>query len=147
MTTQALQTLFLRDLNRLKKEINAYSAEANIWKLDRDIANTAGNLCLHLAGNIQHFIGATLGETGYVRNRENEFGLKNVPRAILIEEVDNTISMLQEVLPKITVEKLAEDYPREVLGKILRVEPFLIHLYGHLNYHLGQINYHRRLLD
>ncbi|WP_267403510.1 MULTISPECIES: DinB family protein [unclassified Chryseobacterium] len=147
MITESLQSLFTRDLNKLKEEIEAYTNEEAIWKIDKNILNSAGNLCLHLVGNINHFIGAYLGDTGYIRNREIEFSLKDVPREELISQVEKTIEVVNSSLEKLSSEDLEKEYPLEALGYKMTTGYFLIHLFGHLGYHLGQINYHRRLLD
>lgn len=147
MITESLRSLFNRDLNKLKTEIEAYQNEENLWIIDKSIANSAGNLCLHLVGNINHFIGAQLGNTGYIRHRELEFSLKDVPRAGLIEKVENTIAMIDAVLPQLSEEDLKKEYPLVVFESKMTTDYFLIHLVAHLDYHLGQINYHRRLLD
>jgi len=147
MTTESLQSLYTRDLNKLKLEIESYQNEESIWKTDKSISNSAGNLCLHLVGNLNHFIGAQLGNSGYIRNRELEFSLKNVPRAKLIEKVEDTLKAVTSTLDTLSSEDLKKDYPLEALGYTMTTEYFLIHLFGHLSYHLGQINYHRRLLD
>jgi uncharacterized damage-inducible protein DinB len=144
---QSLQSLFTRDLNKLKTEIEAYQNEEIIWKIDKNILNSAGNLSLHLVGNISHFVGAILGNSGYIRNREQEFSLKNVPRAELIQQIENTIEVVNSSLEKLSAEDLEKEYPIEPLGYKMTTDYFLIHLIGHLEYHLGQINYHRRLLD
>ena len=89
MLTQTLNKLFKRDLNKLKEEIKLYSNESNLWLIDKDVLNSAGNLCLHLVGNLNHFIGAEIGKTNYIRQRDLEFSLKNVPRAELIQQVDD----------------------------------------------------------
>ena len=128
-------------------KIKSYNIESNIWRVDGDIINSGGTLCLHLVGNLNHFIGATLGETGYVRNRTAEFNDRDVPREILIGKVEETIKMVKVVLLSLTEEALAQEYPRVVLDKRFSTFDFIMHLYGHLNYHLGQVNYHRRLLD
>jgi len=147
MTTESLQSLYTRDLNKLKLEIESYQNEESIWKADKSISNSAGNLCLHLVGNLNHFIGAQLGNSGYIRNRELEFSLKNVPKAKLIEKVEDTLKAVTSTLDTLSSEDLKKDYPLEALGYTMTTEYFLIHLFGHLSYHLGQINYHRRLLD
>ena len=74
-----LLQLFQRDLEKLKTEISSYKDEKKIWVISGEVKNSAGNLCLHLCGNLQHFIGAVLGNSGYVRNRDAEFTRKNVP--------------------------------------------------------------------
>lgn len=144
--TESVKSLFTRDLNQLKKEIESYQNEEAIWKIDKDILNSAGNLSLHLVGNINHFIGSILGNSGYVRNRELEFSLKNIPKTELILQIEKTIEVVHSSLDQLSEEDLKKEYPIEALGYPMTTEYFLIHLFGHLNYHLGQINYHRRLL-
>lgn len=147
MIVEAFIELYERDLQRLKTEIKLYKAEENLWLVQEGISNSAGNLCLHLIGNLNHFIGATLGNTGYIRHRDDEFSLKNIPRQDLITNLDNCILVIHETLQKLTAADLEKDFPLEKHGTIVDTGNMLIHLYGHLSYHLGQINYHRRLLD
>ena len=143
----ALKKIFRRDLELLRSEIEQYKTEAQIWVIDKQIANTAGNLCLHLVGNLNTFIGAEFGKTGYIRNRELEFSLKNIPREELIQKVNDTIQVIDHALDQITDKQLSEEYPKLVFKEKTTTEFFLIHLATHLTYHLGQVNYHRRLLD
>lgn len=147
MIIESLKTLYSRDLNKLKAEIEAYQHEENLWITDKNISNSAGNLCLHLVGNLNHFIGEQLGNTGYVRERDLEFSLKNVPRAELIEKVEATEIMVNSVLSQLSEEDLKKVYSRMPSEDKMSTTHFLIHLIAHLDYHLGQINYHRRLLD
>ena len=77
--TESLKSLYNRDLNKLKFEIESYKDERSIWAVDKTISNSAGNLCLHLVGNLNAYIGAELGKTSYVRNRDLEFSLKDIP--------------------------------------------------------------------
>lgn len=147
MITEVLNTLFRRELSKLKTEIESYKVESNLWRIEKNIANSGGNLCLHLIGNLNTYIGATLGQTGYVRDREAEFSLKNIPREELIKKIEATIQVIDKVLPTITLEQLDKEYPMIVLKEPTSTEFFLVHLATHLTYHLGQINYHRRLID
>ena len=147
MLIQTLKKTFRRDLELLRSEIEQYKTEAQIWVIDKQIANTAGNLCLHLVGNLNTFIGAEFGNTGYIRNRELEFSLKNIPREELIQKVNDTIQIIDHALDQITEKQLIEEYPKLVMKEKTTTEFFLVHLATHLTYHLGQINYHRRLLD
>lgn len=147
MLTDTLKKLYARDLAKLEQELELYRNEENIWRIDKDILNSAGNLSLHLIGNLNAYIGTVLGNTGYVRNRPEEFSLKNVPREELISRIKDTIEMINSVLETLTEDELAEEYPQEVLGGKMSTEYFLVHLAMHLDYHLGQVNYHRRLLD
>jgi uncharacterized damage-inducible protein DinB len=141
----AFITLFERDLDRLHREIATYSSDAALWELRPGISNSAGNLALHLCGNLGHFIGATLGNTGYVRDRDSEFTTKDLSVAQLLEQIGNTQSVVLKTLNDLSDGSLNAPYPLEPLGYPMTVDYFLLHLSGHLNYHLGQINYHRRL--
>lgn len=147
MLTDTLTELFERDLERLKTEIELYRDEDNLWIVKEGIANSAGNLCLHLVGNLSHFIGATLGNTGYLRHRDDEFSLKNIPRQDLVTNIDNCVLIVKTTLQKLTADDLEKEFPQQVFEKSINTEMMLMHLTTHLNYHLGQINYHRRLLD
>ena len=147
MLTKTLIKLFERDLNTLKDEINAYKKEANMWLVTEKISNSAGNLALHLVGNLNHFIGATLGNSGYVRQRDLEFSLKAVPKSEIINKIDDTIVVVTDTLKKLTEEDLQKEYRRNPFEDDMTTAYFLTHLAMHLAYHLGQINYHRRLLD
>lgn len=143
---QILKILFRRDLEKLKQEINLYEDESTIWIIEKDIANSAGNLCLHLVGNLNCYIGAEIGKTGYIRHRDLEFSLKNIPKQELIKKVEDTLIMVEDSLDKLKDEQLGEDYPLLVFAEKTSTGYFLVHLCVHLSYHLGQINYHRRLL-
>jgi uncharacterized damage-inducible protein DinB len=147
MLIGTLQLLFKRDLNKLRSEIELYKEEENIWKIEGNIANSAGNLCLHLVGNLNAFIGRELGRTDYVRNRELEFSLKNVSRKELLNKIDNTILVVDKSLDNLDENTLANEYPVMVFDKKTSTEYMLIHLVTHLSYHLGQVNYHRRLIE
>jgi uncharacterized damage-inducible protein DinB len=146
MINSVLVTLFSRDLAKLKVELESYKTETEIWKVAGDIANSAGNLCLHLVGNLDTYIGASLGNSGYVRDRDAEFALKGIPRSELITRINSTIQTIQKVIPTLSKEQLESEYPLLVLKEKTTTEYFLIHLAMHLSYHLGQVNYHRRLI-
>jgi len=145
-TLTSLQKIFDRDLTLLHQEIEAYPNEESLWAVSGNIKNSGGNLCLHLCGNLQHFVGTVLGNTGYVRNREAEFAVKNIPKVKLLEEIDSTRKAVSATLQKLNSSALEETYPIQVFGEPMTVNFFLIHLATHLTYHRGQINYHRRLL-
>ena len=147
MLIQTLQSLFDRDLKRLKAEIEHYKNEDKIWHFEKNISNSAGNLCLHLIGNLNTYIGAQLGQTSYIRDRDLEFSAKNIPRAELLSKIDETIRVVSEALEKLNEDELKKEYPIVVFDKKTSTEYLLVHLTTHLTYHLGQINYHRRLLD
>jgi uncharacterized damage-inducible protein DinB len=146
MITTILITLYEKELDKLKEELAAYEKDELLWKVSEGISNSGGNLCLHLTGNLQHFIGATLGETGFIRNREAEFKLKNIPRQKLLEEVDNTRQAVTDTLEQLSKKELESEYPLQVFGEPMTTQYFLVFLLKHLSYHIGQINYHRRLV-
>lgn len=143
----ALIELFERDILRLKDEINSYQHEENIWLVAPGISNSAGNLCLHLVGNLNHFIGAVLGNSGYVRERDKEFADKHVPVVKLVSMVEATRDIVVSTLKSMSEDSFTKDFPEIKHDKILKTDFMLMHLLAHLSYHLGQVNYHRRLLE
>jgi uncharacterized damage-inducible protein DinB len=144
---EILNKLFQGDLDKLKTEITSYKDEQNIWKISGEILNSAGNLCLHLCGNLQHFVGAVLGNSGYVRKRDEEFSKKNVPIRELVTEIELTIEILKKTFAEMKEDDLQKIYPINVFGYEMTTEYLLTHMATHFSYHLGQINYHRRLMD
>ncbi|WP_264523189.1 MULTISPECIES: DinB family protein [unclassified Flavobacterium] len=146
MLIETLKLLFNRDLNKLKAEIESYPNESQIWAIAPGISNSAGNLCLHLIGNLNTYIGAEIGKTGYIRDRPLEFSLKDVPKSELIGKIENTILVVNTALDSLTEADLEQTYPQIVFEKEMSTGFFLVHLSTHLAYHLGQINYHRRLV-
>jgi len=146
MLNQSLIKLFERDLEKLKSEILLFNDESNLWVTAGDVTNSPGNLCLHICGNLKHFIGHILGGTDYVRERANEFSLKNIPLKNLIKNCDETLSVVKSTLENLGEKEFQNIYPINVFKEEMTTEFFLIHLTTHLSYHLGQINYHRRLL-
>lgn len=147
MPVETLKKLINRDLEKLKSEIQQYQNEEKLWHTEKNITNSGGNLCLHLIGNLNTYIGAELGKSGYIRDRNYEFSAKNISKADLIQSIEETIRTVSYSLDKLNVKTLKEEYPILVFAEKTTTEYFLIHLATHLTYHLGQINYHRRLLD
>ncbi|MGI9543748.1 MAG: DinB family protein [Cyclobacteriaceae bacterium] len=143
----SLKLIFNRDLESLQKEIEAYNPESHLWRVEGQIKNSAGNLALHLCGNLQHYIGTILGETGYQRDRPAEFSLKDVPIETLVEQIQTTQKVISSTLAKYNDQDLDQPYPKpfkpDAPGTI---RYYLLHLTTHLGYHLGQVNYHRRLI-
>jgi hypothetical protein len=146
MMIQPYLEFFLRDLNKVKEEITLYKNESDLWVLKGEIQNSAGTLALHLIGNIKHFIGAHIGHTGYVRDRDREFSDRNIPREKLISELQEAISIVEKVLPTIKDEDFSKEFPVEMYGAKRNTGYIILSLSTHLCYHLGQINYHRRLV-
>jgi uncharacterized damage-inducible protein DinB len=142
-----LRALFRRDLRRLTTEVEAYRDERALWRTDAAVRNSAGNLCLHLVGNLNTYIGAVLGKTDYVRDRDAEFSAKDVPRADLIRSVEATAFVVDAALARLTDAELEQEFPLLVFAEKTTTQFLLVHLATHLAYHLGQINYHRRFFD
>lgn len=147
MVLDALKSIFERDIEKVKQELSLYQNEENIWKIKKNIKNSGGNLALHLIGNLKHFIGAILGESGYIRNREAEFSDQDIPVQDMIHQLDEVKTVIHNTFARLSTEDLEKKYPVNVFGYEMTTQYFLMHLIAHLNYHLGQINYHRRLLD
>lgn len=141
-----ITNVITRELKALRREIETYPSEQDLWEVRPGITNPGGNLALHLAGNLQYFLGNVLGQSGYVRNRDAEFGSKDVPRAELLREIDNALAAVQIGMSKLTEADLAKPYPEPVGGVSSTTGAFLAHFATHLAYHLGQVDYHRRIL-
>ncbi len=146
MYLKTINRIIQRELNGLRKQLLAYPKEEDIWKTPTGIMNSAGNLALHIVGNLRHYIGAHLGRSGYIRNREEEFKPLNLPRKKVLEMIGETKTEVKDTLALLGSDILDKDYPQEVGGVIIKTEDFLFHLITHLSYHLGQIDYHRRLI-
>jgi hypothetical protein len=138
---------FERDLDKLIEEINSFKTENDIWKTKDGINNSAGNLTMHLFGNLNHFIGKTLANTDFVRKREEEFSVKDIPREKLVSDLKFLKETIKNTLPKLSEENLKKDFPLQIRDQTFSTENMLIFLLAHLNYHLGQINYLRRILE
>lgn len=146
MITPVLITLFEQNLSKLTEEISQYPDDSSLWVVKEGIKNSGGNLCLHLTGSLQHFIGNVIGDSGYIRNRDAEFTLKNISKHKLLNEIENTKVAVKDALEQTSKNELAKNYPLPLNGETVTTEFFLLHMLAHLNYHIGQINYHRRLL-
>jgi hypothetical protein len=144
MTPSILAALLSRELRTLQREVEAYPSDALIWAAHPGLPNTGGTLALHAAGNLQHFIGAVLGGTGYVRDRDAEFARRDVPRAALLRELEAAVSVVERVVPALPPAVLESWYPEPVAKRRVRTDEFLAHLEAHLAYHVGQADYHRR---
>jgi uncharacterized damage-inducible protein DinB len=147
MLSQFFAGHFETALLQLKNEINSYTHKENVWKLNGQIKNSGGTLCLHLLGNLNHFIGAVLGNTGYVRQREREFADRDVPTGQLMKEIDELIYRIKTTLTALSEEQLNHPYPLNDHKIWKTTSDRLLQLLAHLNYHLGQVNYHRRMME
>ena len=145
-TSGDLAFLFSRDLTRLGKQIEAFPNDETLWQTLPGVLNPAGNLALHIAGNLREFVGRQLGQLPYKRNRELEFSLRGMSRLELGARVAELRESIPAVIRDLSAEQMEMEYPEVVLEVATTTRQFLIHLYGHLNWHLGQIDYLRRIL-
>jgi len=145
-TVRDLRRILLRDLDTLRAELEAYPREEQIWEAPDGIRNTAGTLALHLAGNLHHYVGAVLGGTAYVRDRPGEFGDRDVPRGEMLVRIAEAREAVARVLAELPEARLADPFPVEVAGVRPPTGRFLMHLAVHFGYHLGQLDYHRRIV-
>ena len=146
MLVEAVAAILDRDLQALAREVEAYPDEGALWQLPEGVTNSAGTLVLHLVGNVQHFLGARLAGTGFVRDRPAEFSARGVPRAVLLRQIEAARSAVRAAAQKLTDEALELDFPEVVGGMRVATGEYLIHLVSHFDYHLGQVDYHRRLV-
>lgn len=143
----AVRTMVVRELGAVKRELAAYPDEASVWRAVPGVANTGGTLALHLAGNLQHFFGAILARDGYKRDRDSEFARRDVPRKELLAGIDAAIASVEQTLRRLDDTALASAYPEPIAKRTIATSTFLVHLAVHLAYHLGQLDYHRRMVS
>lgn len=141
-----IRSVLARDLRAVAREVDAYPDDDALWRAAPGVSNPAGTLALHLAGNLEHFIGAVLGGTGYVRDREAEFTARGLTRAELRRRLTAAAESVDATLAQLSPERWEAEYPVPVAGRKLDTAAFLLHLATHLAYHLGQMDYHRRML-
>lgn len=142
----ALERILVRDIRGLMRELEAYPADAAVWQSAAGVTNSGGTLALHVAGNVQYFIGAVLNSSGFVRDRDAEFASRGLPRAKLLAELEAAVAAVEQTLPGLTDAQLEAEYPVPVAGRRVRTSDMLVHLAAHLGYHLGQVDYHRRFV-
>ena len=141
-----ITTLCENDLTKLANEISLFKDEKSLWETKEGITNSAGTLTLHLLGNLNHFIGKTLGGADYVRNRDEEFSLRNVPQAKLISDINEVKESIKHSLSNLSPEDLQKDFPIKMRDEVHSTQIMLVYLLAHFNYHLGQVNYLRRMM-
>ena len=145
-TAGGLAALFSRDLTRLVQELLAFPSDKTLWERAPGVKNSAGSLVLHLEGNLREFVGRQLGRVAYKRARDQEFALNSLSREEMVHRMHELKELIAKVMSELSDNQLAASYPEDVLGTTLSAHAFLVHLYGHLNFHLGQIDYLRRIL-
>ena len=147
MLPSTIHAVLRRELAALRRSVEAYPDDASLWAERPGLPNSGGTIVLHLAGNLQHFLGAVLGGTGYRRDRDAEFARRDVPRAELLAEITATETAVDRGMGRVSEAVLATPFPERIAGRRLAMGDFLVHLATHLAYHLGQLDYHRRLVS
>jgi uncharacterized damage-inducible protein DinB len=146
LTKSAIGSILERDLDALRREVEAYSDERDLWRPVEGVTNTGGTLVLHLTGNLQHFFGTRLASTGYVRDRPGEFARRNVARSELLGEIEAARRAVHVALERLSLQQLTDEYPETIAGVRIKTGEYLLHLVTHFAYHLGQVDYHRRVI-
>ena len=146
MLIPIVQAMLLRELAAVRRSVAMYPDDASLWTLPGGLPNAGGTLVLHLAGNLQHYVGAVLGGSDYRRDRAAEFARRDVSRAELLAQLAGAVSAVERTLPTLSEESLLDPYPEAIGGRVLTTGTFLGHLATHLAYHLGQLDYHRRVV-
>lgn len=142
-----LAEFYERDLLKLIDEVNSFKHEEHLWNTDGSVKNSCGNLAMHIIGGLNHFIGATLAHSGYVRNRDGEFSRKGVGRAELIRQLEALIPLINQTISALSPEEMEAEFPIYFDKPKTSIGYVLTQLLLHLNYHLGQVNYLRRIVD
>ena len=147
MLPSTIHAVLRRELAALRRSVEAYPDDASLWAEPAGLPNSGGTLVLHLAGNLQHYVGAVLGASGYRRDRDAEFARRGVPRTELLAEIAAAESAVDRGMGAVSEAALAAPYPEPIGGRSLAMGDFLVHLSSHLAYHLGQLDYHRRVVS
>jgi len=147
MLSNTLANFYERDIRKLIGEVNLFTNEENLWRTKGSVKNASGNLVLHIIGGLNYLIGATLAQTGYVRDRDREFTRKDVERKDLVAQLEELIPMINKTMNALTHEHMEAEYPLIFDNMKVPTSYVLLQLLLHLNYHLGQVNYLRRILE
>jgi uncharacterized protein DUF1572 len=143
---ETVRIMLQRELATVRRSIEAYPDEKSIWSTRPGLPNVGGTLALHLAGNLQHYFGALLGKTGYVRHRDLEFSRRDVPRKELLAGLDAAKLAIDTGMKAVSVDRLSDPYPEQLGGHTLTIGEVIVDMESHLAFHLGQLDYHRRVV-
>lgn len=147
MQPKHYRVILQRELKSLIKEVESYAREEDLWIKTDTIPNSAGNLVLHLMGSLKTYLGDHLGGETYARDKALEFRGEAQSRSQLLQELNTLLSRVENILDPLDAQLLDGQYPVEVEGANYPTQLILFHVLAHFSYHLGQINFHRRLLS
>jgi uncharacterized damage-inducible protein DinB len=134
----------LEQLRNGVREVAEPLTEKELWTKPLEPGNSIGHLILHLTGNLNHFVGAQLGGTGYVRDREREFTDTKPPsKETVLANLNQAVATFRQVVSGLSEEQLAAPHPDARFGPVFNA---LLHLMGHFALHRGQMSYIVRLL-
>lgn len=139
-----LAALFARDLARWRRQVEAFPDTPSLWMKAPGVTNAAGTLALHVEGNLREYVGRLLGGVPYVRDRDREFSGRAVDQAELVWRLEDLRTLVPRIIAGLTTVQLQATYPEPHDGALLSTRRFLLHLYGHASYHLGQVDVLRR---
>lgn len=142
----AVLRVLARDIAAMQREIAAYPDDQSVWQVPPGVTNSGGTLALHLVGNLRHFVGTVLGHTDFVRTRDAEFSTRDVSRAVLIAELATALADVVRTMRSLDPAQVDAEYPQAFGDMRVGTIVFLMHVATHLGYHLGQTDYHRRLV-
>lgn len=142
---QDLANLYGRELDRLADEVAAYENETDLWSTIGAQKNAPGTLALHVVGGLLSMIGAALGGTGYVRDRDREFSERDVPRDEILRRIRDCRDTVVPVLAGLDDTTLASPHPGNVPARFqgITTRAFLMHMLWHIGWHTGHVYYHR----
>ena len=138
--------VLLREIESVRRSVEAYPSDESLWTPVPGITNTGGTLALHIAGNLRHFLGNSIGGVPYSRDREAEFSNRSASKAEVVALIEETRKALAATIPKLSGDVLASPFPIQIVGRTVGTGDFIVHLASHLAYHLGQMDYHRRFV-
>jgi uncharacterized damage-inducible protein DinB len=141
-----LARVLVREVEGFERELVFFPDDASVWRTLPGVTNSAGTLALHIAGNLQYYVGGVLGGSGYIRDRTAEFSRRDVPRAELLDGLRAAKRTVESTLSALPAERLHQIYPEDVIGMRMPTGRFLLHLATHAAHHLGQVGYLRRIV-
>ena len=144
---ELVRKALIEELETLRDEVRQAAeslTDQQLWQKPIEPGNSVGNLILHLTGNLNHFVGAQLGGSGYVRDREREFSdSERLPRQSLLANLDKAVATFRKIVSGLNADQLAATHPTEKFGSVLKT---LVHLVAHFALHRGQVSYILRMI-
>jgi uncharacterized damage-inducible protein DinB len=124
---------------RVERAVQSVPADS-LWEKPFPFGNSIGHLVLHLTGNLNHYIGATIAGSGYVREREKEFtNPEHPPVEELLARFHEAVAMVVRTLRSLDDEGFKVPVEHNVPIKS-RLGLFLV-CAAHMNNHIGQMSY------